>query len=156
MEKAGDLLKKLLIRQNLSPDEPRVALFQGWAQLVEPPLADHSRVVDLRNHLLLIEVDHPGWMQILHLRQSQLLKQVRKRYPQLQIRGLSLRVNLQMGGEEKREEAGRPMPGEGEPGSAEYEEARQVVSRVQEPELRDLLSRLFIRVIERARRKEGG
>ncbi len=36
-------------------------------------LADHSRVVDLKNGVLLVEADHPGWIELLQLRKNFIL-----------------------------------------------------------------------------------
>ncbi len=151
MDKASDLLKEFLKRQGVSGNEPVVSLFRGWAQLVQPPLLDHSRIVDLKNDVLWVEVDHPGWMQMIHLQQARILRQVRHLYPQLKIRGLSCRVNLRFSQIPDRGEqaVAEPQAPEGE-GAAEI---AQAVSGVQEPELRNLLTRLFRRVIERTRRK---
>ncbi len=145
MDRAGDLLKEFLKRQGLSGDEPVVSLFQGWAQLVEPPLLDHSRIIDLKNGILWVEVDHPGWMQILHLQQSRILQRIRRRYPPLAVRGLSCRVNLRF----SRTEPERKQDSKGPDRAAEERgaaEAAQAVSGVQEPELKELLLRLFKRV----------
>lgn len=37
-------------------------------------LAAHSRVIDLKNGVLLIEADHPGWIQLLQLNKAFILK----------------------------------------------------------------------------------
>ena len=155
MDRAGDLLKEFLRRQGVKGDEPVVSLFGGWGRLVNPPLLDHSRIIDLKNGILWVEVDHPGWMQVLQLQQARILRQVRRQYPQLKIRGLSCRVNLRLTPlpvETKETEAGQPVAEEGDGA----EEAARVVSEVREPELKGLLARLFTRVIERGRGGEPG
>ncbi len=37
-------------------------------------LAAHSRIVDLKNGVLLVEADHPGWIELLQLRKNYILK----------------------------------------------------------------------------------
>ena len=37
-------------------------------------LAAHSRIVDLKNGVLLIEADHPGWIELLQLRKNYILR----------------------------------------------------------------------------------
>ena len=37
-------------------------------------LAAHSRVVDLKNGVLLVEADHPGWIELLQLRKAYILR----------------------------------------------------------------------------------
>ncbi|MBQ3799601.1 MAG: DUF721 domain-containing protein [Treponema sp.] len=37
-------------------------------------LAAHSRIVDLKNGVLLVEADHPGWIELLQLRKNYILR----------------------------------------------------------------------------------
>lgn len=55
-------------------------------------LADHTRVIDLKNGNLLIETDHPGWIQILKLHNRYILTGLKKRCPTLNIRIISYRL----------------------------------------------------------------
>jgi hypothetical protein len=168
VHRAGELLKEFLRRQGVSGNEPSASLFGGWARFVQPPLLDHSRPVDLKNGVLWVEVDHPGWMQLLHLQQARILRQVRQQYPQLQVRGLSCRVNLRFTvpsagpgvyrGPDAETPGVSPPPAAGTRVAADEEardgeEAAAALSDVGEPELRTLLSRLFRGAIERARRR---
>jgi hypothetical protein len=52
-------------------------------------LHDHSRVRELDRQRLVIETDHPGWIQILQFRQRQLLAAAQRRFPALEIRKIS-------------------------------------------------------------------
>jgi hypothetical protein len=55
----------------------------------------HSRVRELDRGRLVIEVDHPGWGQLLQFRQRALLAAVQRRFPSLQV--MTLAVILQKG-----------------------------------------------------------
>ena len=37
-------------------------------------LAAHSRIIDLKNGVLLVEADHPGWIELLQLRKNYILR----------------------------------------------------------------------------------
>jgi hypothetical protein len=63
-----------------------------WPTLVGEREAAHSRILDINNNLLLVEADHPGWIQILQFRQGELLKEVQKRFPSLNVRGIQFRL----------------------------------------------------------------
>ena len=70
----------------------QVSIFFGsWASFVGPRLAAHSRVADVDKGLLVVEADHPGWIQLLQLRQSNILENVTQRYPELKLRGIVFR-----------------------------------------------------------------
>lgn len=50
----------LRIKSDVNPNEGR-------------NLADHSRVIDFKNGVLLIEADHPGWIELLQLHKKFIL-----------------------------------------------------------------------------------
>jgi hypothetical protein len=52
-------------------------------------LHDHSRVREIDKQKLIIETDHPGWIQILQFRQRQLLASAQRRFPSLEIKKIS-------------------------------------------------------------------
>jgi hypothetical protein len=52
----------------------------------------HSKVVDFKNGILLVEVDHPGWIQLFQLHQKYLLRGFKKFAPELKISSLSYRL----------------------------------------------------------------
>jgi hypothetical protein len=97
MRKAGDVLSSLFSEQfdsQLLKDARYYSgFFSAWAALTEEAgvaaAVAHSRVADLDQGLLVIEVDHPGWKQILLTKQRQLLGVVQRRFPDLKIRGIS-------------------------------------------------------------------
>lgn len=55
-------------------------------------LAAHSRVVDLKNGVLLVEADHPGWIELLHLYTKYILTGLNRAVPELTIDTLSFRL----------------------------------------------------------------
>lgn len=48
-------------------------------------LAEHSRVIDLKNGVLLVEADHPGWIELLQMHRKFILKGMKDSLPQLSI-----------------------------------------------------------------------
>jgi predicted nucleic acid-binding Zn ribbon protein len=51
-------------------------------------LRDHSRVRDLDRQWLVIEADHPGWIQMLQFRKRQLLAAAQRSFPSLGIQNI--------------------------------------------------------------------
>lgn len=49
-------------------------------------LADHSRIIDIKNNILIIETDHPGWIQLHKLYERTILKKLSLKFPTLKIR----------------------------------------------------------------------
>jgi hypothetical protein len=77
-------------------------VFSAWTRILKSinssnketgtNLIAHSRIVDLKNGLLLIEADHPGWIELLQLHQLYILKGLHTYYPQLKINSLVYRL----------------------------------------------------------------
>ncbi len=88
MKRAGKLLSAFFERNNIQDTQGYVDFFQSWQQVVGVDLAAHSDAVDIRNHALIVEVDHPGWMQKLHMQRERVLKTLQQRYPNLEIRNI--------------------------------------------------------------------
>ncbi len=55
-------------------------------------LAAHSRIVDLKNGVLLIEADHPGWIELLQLRKQFILKGLSFYAKDMQVETLAFRL----------------------------------------------------------------
>ena len=55
-------------------------------------LAGNTRVIDLKNGVLLVETDHPGWIQYLRIYQKFILKGLKMNLPDLKISSLAFRV----------------------------------------------------------------
>jgi hypothetical protein len=72
-------------------------LFSCWKDLIEKnniaAAADHSWIKSLDRGLVWIEVDHPGWKQILQTKESKLLSDFRYRFPEMDISGLSIMLS---------------------------------------------------------------
>ena len=113
MRKAGDIVMDLF-RDRFGPDFMETArstagLFSSWTQVVTevwprtfgteqsrediPAAAVHSRIRELERGVLLIEADHPGWIQILQTKQAELLSAVQRRHPEQGIRGIAFRLS---------------------------------------------------------------
>lgn len=99
MKKAGELLSFFFDEKTLDKAQGYSELFASWASVVKahriPAAADHSRIVELERHVLLIEADHPGWIQLLQTKQRELLRALQSRFPD--ITGISFRLSRKPG-----------------------------------------------------------
>lgn len=55
-------------------------------------LAGNTRVIDLKNGVLLIEADHPGWIQITQMYSKFILTGLSRALPDLKIASLAFRL----------------------------------------------------------------
>ena len=88
MKKVGDLLREYLRERGWLVANPWQPLFSGWADIAGASLAAHSRLSDVRGGVLIVEVDHPGWIQMARLRQEAILAAARKAAPDAALRGV--------------------------------------------------------------------
>lgn len=92
MKKAGELLGAFFDERVLRAARGYSELFSAWRSLVGEKIAAHSRIAELDKSILVVEADHPGWIQILQMKQASILEGARKRFPQLSITGISFRL----------------------------------------------------------------
>jgi hypothetical protein len=97
MKKAGDLLTYFFDQKTLSSIHTWSKLFAEWPAIVArhkiAAAETHTRVVEFDRRVLLIEAEHPGWIQILQTKQSELLSEFQSRFPDLDIVGISFRLS---------------------------------------------------------------
>ena len=94
MKRVGDVLSTIFDEGLMKKAKGYSALFSCWKDLTEKnniaAAADHSWIKSLERGLVWIEVDHPGWKQILQTKESKLLSDFRRRFPEMDISGISI------------------------------------------------------------------
>ena len=55
-------------------------------------LSDHSRIVDLKNGLLIVEADHPGWINLLQLHKNYILRGIKMELPALTVNNIAFKL----------------------------------------------------------------
>jgi hypothetical protein len=97
VKRAGELLSAFFNKNLVEKAQGYSDLFSSWEAITEKTgissAASHSRIVELERAILLVEADHPGWIQILQTKQTHLLNTVIRRFPDLEIRGISFRLS---------------------------------------------------------------
>ncbi len=74
----------LRIRSNINPNEGR-------------NLASHSRVVDFKNGILLVEVDHPGWIELLQLHKKYIINGLNMENRSVNVESLAFKLKGKQG-----------------------------------------------------------
>ncbi len=85
-------------------------LFRGWERIAGERLSAHSKVRDIENGILVIQAEHPGWIQLLQFRQAQMLEEAKALFPELGLRGISFRLGSAGDGAGPTGEGRRPGP----------------------------------------------
>jgi len=89
MKKAGDILAEVLGGIHLE-GETFVSFFDSWDKIAGTDISNHSGLSDLKNGILYVEVDHPGWIQLIQLKKREILKKAKSMFPQLDIRDIRI------------------------------------------------------------------
>ena len=90
MRKAADILGTILGEQEARLAGEWSTFFKGWRALAGDDIAAHSRVRDVKQGVVIVEVDHPGWLQMLQMKKGKILECMKKRYPELEIRDIHI------------------------------------------------------------------
>mgnify|MGYP000915962352 CR=1 FL=1 len=141
-----------LISALISPKAAREAgtwaeVTGAWAALAGDRAGAHSRITDMDNHVVTVEVDHPGWIQMLQFRQARLLTEIQERFPALEVRALQFRLARKGGAAQSGEPVAVPRddraadPGQ-EPAAEPTEPLRLDPGTVGDEALRKALSGL--------------
>jgi len=94
MKSIGNVLSSIFDEGLMKKAKGYSIFLSCWKDLTEKngiaAAADHSWIKSLDRGLVWIEVDHPGWKQILQTKESKLLSDFRYRFPEMDISGLSI------------------------------------------------------------------
>jgi hypothetical protein len=102
MKRAGDYLAAIIDVNLYNKAKSYSGFFYSWDQITQgcgiAAAAGHSRIRELERGILVVEADHPGWVQILQTKARQILDTVQRRFPELQIRGVSFTLSKSTAG----------------------------------------------------------
>lgn len=92
MKRIGDVLREYLKERGWPTEDPCAPLFRRWTEIAGAELGPRARLCEVEDGILVIEVDHPGWLQMLQLHRQRLLQAARRVAPQARIEGLRGRL----------------------------------------------------------------
>ena len=161
MKRASEIFSALFDEGMMKKADGYSAVFSCWKDLMEKngiaAAAAHSWISSLDRGLVWIEVDHPGWKQILQTKESKLLSDFRYRFPELDISAISIALcrpgaspfdHREITDEKSNAVTTAPTEELPQPdGVSEYE-------AINDPALREVLMRLEQRIAERESTKE--
>ena len=91
------------LEENAKLDEA-LNIFTSWNQILlslskrNPScknLIGHTNIADFKNGILLVEVDHPGWIQILQIHQKSILNEINKKFEKKTITGIVFKLKCE-------------------------------------------------------------
>lgn len=91
-KKASDVLNAFMDQFHVDNAEAHVGFYSSWRDIVGLDLAAHVKPVDIKNGSVILEVDHPGWMQRLQMKKRSIVRDIGRRFPELGVTNLYMRV----------------------------------------------------------------
>jgi len=55
-------------------------------------LADHSRILEIKNNILIVETDHPGRIQLFQMYKNYIINGINRKLPELNIKDIYFRL----------------------------------------------------------------
>ena len=104
MKKIGDVFSEYL-KENFGKsfeEFNRKSIFSSWEKIIEEawpqdgedhPATAHSKIRELDKWVLLIEADHPGWVQTLGTKKAEILLSAQRQFPELEIKSINIRLS---------------------------------------------------------------
>ena len=135
MKSARELISAMFDARTAAVAARYSSLFTGWSAVAGEDVAAHSKVTNIKNGVLFVEVDHPGWIQMIRLEEKKILSRIAQRHSGVAIR--SLRIVTDGGDSSSRTHSTRKQP----PDPKSEEPLRNVDSE-QYREFHSLLERL--------------
>ncbi|MCF6335143.1 MAG: DUF721 domain-containing protein [Spirochaetales bacterium] len=85
MKKASDILSDYMRNFHSNMESSYSSVFKSWGRIAGEDMITHSSIKDLNNGILIVEADHPGWVQLLQMRKKKILRNIQNKYPELDI-----------------------------------------------------------------------
>lgn len=95
---SNDMINRVFSNISVGNFEEDGKIIKAWDEVIAkiynygPKLAGHTHIVELKNGILLIESDHPGWNQILQNNKSFIMKGLKINAPDVEVKTLAFRV----------------------------------------------------------------
>lgn len=92
IKSASEILSAFFDRDLVKQGEYYALFDKSWKSIAGPRLAPHSRPVDIRHGLLIVETEHQGWIQLLQIQQDKMLGEIQRRFPELGVRTMAFKL----------------------------------------------------------------
>ena len=97
----SDIINKAFDNIHVSDMNRAMTIYDTWNNVLQKirsarnpnegrNLCEHSRILDLKKDVLIIEVDHPGWMELLQLHKRFIIKGLN--YAGIKVKNLAFKL----------------------------------------------------------------
>jgi len=86
VKKAGDLLNVYFDDIQRAEGEQYSNFQNSWENIAGKKIGINSKIKDVVDGNLIIEIDHPGWKQLIMMKEKGIIRAINKDFPQLHIK----------------------------------------------------------------------
>lgn len=84
----SEVLKRALKRWKLTEPMKRHEVFEHWEEISGSKIAALSRPAKIQGNNMIVEVDHPAWVQELNFLKEEFLKKIAQSHPESRIKNI--------------------------------------------------------------------
>ena len=143
----GEVLENFLSRSGLKRRVQEQKILDSWERVVGKTVAERTEPIRVQNRVLQVKVDSSVWMQQLQFMKGLIIQKFQQQMGGNFLQDLRFFIGeMKPTAEGKREEKKQGM--NGPTGAIKEEERKRIekeVERVQDPEMREIISRVFIK-----------
>ncbi len=93
VKKAGDLLNIFFNDVQKSEGEQFSNFHKSWEKIAGEKIGHNTKIHDVVDGNLIIEIDHPGWKQLILMKEKSIIRQIKKDFPQLKVEKVKFYFN---------------------------------------------------------------
>lgn len=86
MKKAGDLLNSFFNEVQVKEGKAYNDFHSKWKDIAGEKISNNSTIKDVDSGYLIVEIDHPGWKQLISLKEKQIIWKINKQFPELSVK----------------------------------------------------------------------
>ncbi len=86
MKKAGDLLNGIFTEVQKKQGKVYNSFHDSWKEIAGEKIGNNSSIKDVIDGFLVIEIDHPGWKQLISLSEKRIIYKINKKFPELNLK----------------------------------------------------------------------
>jgi hypothetical protein len=91
MDKADTIISNLFNIRGYSESKGFMEAYKNWKKIIgDERLSDHCKLEDINDNSIRVSFDHPGWIQVFKMNQSNILRRLNTRYPNFTITSVSM------------------------------------------------------------------
>jgi hypothetical protein len=143
----GEVLGEFLKRTGINRRIEEQRLLDSWEKAVGEGVAERTQPIGVKNRILQIKVANSVWMQELQFKKELILQKLRQQTGENVLRGLRFFIGEiePRGGKDRNKKRGKTLPDGQSMDLTEVERERidRELSGIKDPEMREILGRIY-------------